>query len=127
MGRFLGKMALEFLFLKIGEGIFEQRFDEIRNYTRWGVRSDIWPIMHGTLVDPLFIYHADNNSQTETRIIYRYSLAEIRDCYYFFLFDIGNERYGIILDQQFPHPEIKNLLVDSEGNEVKFMWYSNWK
>lgn len=40
-----------------------------------------------------------------------------------FVFDIGQDRFGIILDEQFPDFSVVNDLVDNEGNKMEFIWY----
>lgn len=56
IGRFLGKMAMEFFYKEFGEAVYKQKFDAIRNYVRYGTTHEIWPILHGTLNKSLLYY-----------------------------------------------------------------------
>lgn len=125
IGRFLGKIALEFLYKKLGEEVFANKFDSLRKYVRYGTTSDIWPILHCMLKEALNSYEIDEkDNETETCTVYRYGLFEcLRYNNYVFLLDMGQERYGIILDEKFPTPEILKALIDYDGNEMEFIWY----
>ena len=124
IGRFLGKMALEFYYKEFGETVYNKEFDAIRNYVRYGTTNEIWPILYGSLNESLHYYQSDNNQATESRTIYRYGLFYIKTINaHMFLFDIGKERFGIIFDMKFPPPDIVDTLIDIENNKVQFMWY----
>jgi len=103
IGRFIGKIALEYLYTSWRDEIFDKRFDEIRHYVRHGTTSSIWPIMLGRLSENLLVYKQIGEFE-EQRTLYAYSLYEDEENnMMLFNFDIGIERYSIILDKKFPH------------------------
>lgn len=124
IGRFLGKMALEFLYKVCSQEVFEKRYDNIRKYARYGTVKTIWPILHGSLDRSLLNYKIDEEDFMETRTLYRYGIYLLkRFNTHLFVFDIGQDRFGIILDEQFPDFSVVNDLVDNEGNKMEFIWY----
>ncbi|MCG9968388.1 HNH endonuclease [Pelotomaculum terephthalicicum JT] len=125
IGRFLGKMALEFLYKAYGDEVFDKRYDDIRKYARYGTVKTIWPVLHSSLNKSLINFKIDeDNDSMETRTLYRYGIYDlIRYNTRLFIFDIGQDRFGIILDEQFPDYSVINDLVDNEGNKMEFIWY----
>lgn len=106
MGRFLGKIALEYWCKYYGEKIFEKRFDELRQYVRYGTNNAMWPIFHWNLADNLLKYE-DISDDLEEHTLYRYGYGEIKAINkLLFVFDIGSERYGMIMDEKYPDPNI---------------------
>ncbi|PKL28540.1 MAG: hypothetical protein CVV46_06080 [Spirochaetae bacterium HGW-Spirochaetae-2] len=128
IGRFLGKIALELLFKGIGDGVFDEQYEALRRYSRYGTSNEIWPLLHGVLKDPIHNWEADGGD-TESRLIYRYSIFELKryQNLVIFLFDIGSERYGIVCNQKFPNPRVVDQLIDVDGNKVQFIWYPNFR
>lgn len=124
MGRFLGKMALEFYYKRFGKKVYNKEFDAIRNYVRYGTTNEIWPILHGNLNESLLYFQQDEIQTTETRTIYRYGLFKLTKINAnMFLFDIGSDRFGIIFDMKFPPPDIVDTIIDADNNTVNFLWY----
>jgi hypothetical protein len=125
IGRFLGKMALEFLHKANDYEVFDKRYDNIRKYARYGTVKSIWPVLHCSLNESLIHYEIDEDSDsTEKRTLYRYGLYDLkRFNNRLFVFDIGHDRLGIILDEQFPDRSIISDFVDIKGNKMKFIWY----
>jgi hypothetical protein len=129
IGRFLGKMAIEFYYSEVGENVFSEKYNSLRNYVRYGTQKNIWPILHCNLITPLHDYYpCDENSKLESCIIYQYGLFHLKkhdvDT---FIFDIGNERYGILLNNVFPERDIIESLIDDDGNKLRLIHYSEYK
>jgi len=128
IGRFLGKIAIE---LAYSSGTTEKdtdSFSELAKYARYGTTDEIWPILCGTLNSRLSDWAKTPDLELEERTIYRYSLFTISDLHVMF-FDIGYERWGIILNQRFPHPLINEVIRNEDCSDIKFLWYSRkaWK
>lgn len=100
MGRFIGKIALEYWCKAFGDDVFDAMFNELRNYIRYGTNNSIWPILRCQLIDNLQTYKAINEFEEE-HTLYAYSFFEDAGLI-IFNFDIGCERYGIILNCKFP-------------------------
>jgi len=123
IGRFLAKMAVEFAYLKNLIKIENIEVDALSYYARYGSLNEIWPIIYGSLSEKLTDWKLDIAKNIEQRTIYNYSVYKVNDIAVFF-FDIGYERWGIIMNNKFPNPKIIDLLKDSETNDLKFIWYS---
>jgi len=128
IGRFLGKMAIELLAHKDRGISLDTEFDSLRKYVRYGITKSIWPILNGQLIDRLDLWKNTENKNYESRTIYSYSIIEIYN-HFIFIFDIGWDRWGIILNNQFPHPSIIEKLKDDKCQNIKFIFYqdSEWK
>lgn len=127
MGRFLGKIALEYWHKEFGSNVFDSKFDEIRKYVRYGTTKHIWPILNGKLDSNLLIFHPKNKFEEE-RTLYAYRFYEI-DGQVLFCLNIGSERYSIILTEKYPNGEIftdKFLSALCEGtNGLPNIFYYN--
>jgi len=110
MGRFLGKIALEYWCKYFGNDVFRKDFDDLRNYCRNGTTKAMWPIMHGKLKKNLLKYEPINSFEEE-QTLYAYRFIEGNGVIVF-SFDIGTERYSMILNQKYPPGSIftKELL-----------------
>ena len=128
IGRFLGKMAIELLAHKDRVISLDTEFDSLRKYVRYGITKSIWPILNGQLIDRLDLCKNTENKNYESRTIYSYSIIEIYN-HFIFIFYIGWDRWGIILNNQFPHPSIIEKLKDDQCQNIKFIFYqdSEWK
>ena len=129
IGRFVGKIGMELTAIADKEKAIAEEYDSIREYVRYGVSQSLWPLLHGSLETRLDRWKRDpSNRNTEERTIYRYALVETGP-YSAILFDIGSERWGIILNAQFPHPQINKALRNAECNDLRFIWYHDheWK
>lgn len=118
MGRFLGKIALEYWFKFYGENVFEERFNELRYYARYGTTNAMWPIFNWKLADNLLIYEYISKDLQE-HTLYRYGYGKIvKNDNLIFVFDIGTERYGIIMDDKYPNLTygiLSKLFEDVQG------------
>ena len=100
LGRFFGKIALEYCAKVYGDEVYRKEYDQIRKYARYGETKSIWPIMQNNLLENLLDYKEKNDFEEE-RTLYAYSLYEINSLI-LFNFDIGSERYSIIINQKYP-------------------------
>lgn len=128
IGRFLGKMAIELLAHKDRELSLNVKFDNLRKYVRNGITKSIWPILNGQLIDRLDSWEKMENKNYESRTIYSYSIIEVYN-HLIFIFDIGCDRWGIILNNQFPDPSIIENIKDDKCKNIKFIYYtdSEWQ
>lgn len=100
MGRFLGKIALEYWCKAYGDDVFREDFDTLRQYVRNGTTKYPWPILQNHLLENLLTYKFRSPLEVE-HTLYAYRFFEI-DSLVLFCFDIGTERYSIILNQKYP-------------------------
>ncbi len=132
MGRFLGKIALEYWCKYYGEKVFEKRFDELRHYVRYGTTNAMWPIFHWELADSLLKYE-DISKDLQEHTLYRYAYGEIKQINkLLFVFDIGSERYAIIMDEKYPDSniltyEMLSKLFDDITEFPDIFYYSQLK
>lgn len=75
MGRFLGKIALEYWYKNFGNDVFRKDFDDLRNYCRNGTTTAMWPVMHGKLKENLLKYKRINSFEEE-HTLYAYRFIE---------------------------------------------------
>ena len=104
MGRFLGKIALEYWCKEFGDDIFDVQFDELRNYVRYGTTNSMWPILRADLNENLLKYKAINEFEEE-HTLYSYSFYQVGKVV-LFCFNIGTERYSLIMNHKFPDGSI---------------------
>jgi len=128
IGRFLGKIALEYWYKQFPSGVFNERFDALRKYVRYGTSSEIWPILYCALNDNMLV-HRNVSEEYQERTLYRYALFDITSMHVIlFLLDIGCERYGMIIDNRYPRSEdfteefLNALLRDTDGNPKVFYY-----
>lgn len=124
MGRFLGKIGLEYLALKRPDVAMSKSLDQIRNYVRRGSVGWIWPIYFGRSGEfrdlRTSVALADGTLEIETEC-YRYSLGEHVDGGYVFAFGIGIEVY--VIDFFSPAPgRLSEKLID--GVSLSCLHYS---
>ena len=123
IGRFLGKIGLEYLASINYELALNPTFDELRNFVRIGSVNKLWPIFwsrYGDIKDlknPI-IEKFDYYEQVIN--CYSYSLGISNNDEYFFAFLIGTDLMMINLSNRQPRPEyLKYLDVD----RVNCLWY----
>lgn len=127
IGRFLGKVALEYWYKAFGDDVFREDFNELRMYVRNGTTKNMWPIFHGNLVENLLIYKP-KGFDLEERTLYAYRFFDTNSLL-FFCFDIGAERYSIILNQKYPpgdmlsYPVLSALCQGTNGPPDIFYYY----
>jgi len=76
----------------------------------------------------LDLWEKTKNKDYESRSIYSYSIIEVNN-HLIFIFDIGWDRWGIILNNQFPHSSIIEKIKNDKCKNIKFIYYqdSEWK
>ena len=113
IGQFLGKIALEYWYKSFGDNVFRTDFDELRNYVRNGTTKRMWPVLHGNLEENLLIYRPIG-MDIEEHTLYAYRFFEI-DSFVIFCFDIGSDRYSMIMNQKYPKG---NMFTDAILNAL---------
>lgn len=90
----------------------------------------MWPIVHWKLQNNLAKYY-HISQDTKVRVLYRYAFGEIKDTgSILFAFDIGCERYVIIINEKYPDSSklsaefISNIFDDVEGLPNLFYYLS---
>lgn len=124
MGRFLGKVGLEYLALKQPRVAISTALDPIRKYVRRGSVGWLWPIYHGNSGEfsdlRTTLDLGDGTLEIETEC-YRYSLGEHADGGHVFTFGIGTDLYVIDLFSATPGRLSKNLI---DGMSLNCIHYS---
>jgi len=125
MGRFLGKIGLEFIALQDKCLALSPDFEQIRHYVRRGTTSYIWPVFWGSQGDikdlkgPL----VDKGSYYEQEIdCYRWALGESVRGEYIFAFAMGTDLAVICLSHRNPDPWLSNVI---EGVKLDCLHYSD--
>lgn len=95
--------------------------NELVRYSRYGTVNDIWPIIYGTLNNRLSEWKMHNKIKEQT--VYKYSISMVDKLLVMF-FDIGFERWGMIMNNKYPHPRIIDFLKDQYSDDIHFLWYS---
>jgi hypothetical protein len=123
MGRFLGKIGLEYLALFDSSLALEPQFDALRNFVREGSTNQLWPIFWGQqgrisdLKGPL----VDKGGYFEQEIeCYRYSLGVTEENEYVFAFSIGVDVLLICLSHRRSEKIFTSLI---QGTELKSVYY----
>ena len=125
MGRFLGKMGLEYLASIDVQEALGQRFDQIREYVRQGVRRDIWPVYWGSQgkIRDRVSTKAEQNQIIEVETeCYAYSLGESIYGDHLFCFRMGTDLMMVCLDHA-KQTELSERCV--EGVDMQCLWYSH--
>lgn len=126
MGRFLGKMALEYWCKAFNDDAYRKDFDELRQYVRNGSVKHLWPIFQSHLTKNLLTYKAINPFEGE-HTLYSYRFFEIKSLI-IFCFDIGNERYSIFVNQKYPpssafSEQVLSVLCDNADDLPNILFY----
>ena len=123
MGRFLGKMGLEYVALANLDFAFSAQFDEIRSFVRYGSMKHLWPIYWGQqgkvedLKEPIIWDGSEGRQEIEC---YRYALWKIFGEEVLFAFSIGTDLVIICLTNRFPIPDIQNCIL---GIKLSCVYY----
>ena len=114
MGRFLGKMGLEYVALADLDCAFGVQFDDIRSFIRYGSMKHLWPIYWGQqgkledLKEPIIW---DGSEGSQEIVCYRYALGKMIRSEMIFAFSIGIDLMVICLTKRFPIPDIENCIA----------------
>jgi len=124
IGRFLGKMGLEFLASWNAAAAYDTKQDGIRRFVRYGSHDYLWPIYWGAtseayqrtlLVEP----HAEWREVD----CYTYSLALTKWGHYVFAFNMGLEVW--LIDLSSPAPGVLPETI-VQGMTLKCIYYTDW-
>lgn len=125
IGRFLGKMGLEFLARVNVNHALRTEFDLIRSFVRYGSTKYVWPIFWGQqgkwtdLKGPVIRKGQEGSQEIEC---YRYSLGKTGEEEYLFVFSIGLDLMLICLNHRFPSP---SLAKSVEGVNLSCIYYKD--
>jgi hypothetical protein len=123
LGRFLGKMGLEYVALTDYARALSVNFDKLRSYVRYGSSRALWPIFWGSqgeladLKGPMIA--VDDCIEQEIEC-YRYALGETVHGELLFAFSMGLDVMLICLSHSRPVPELAEVIQDAKLNCV---WY----
>jgi len=113
IGRFLGKMGLEYVALADLDYAFSVQFDYIRSFVRYGSTKQLWPIYRGEqgkledLKEPIIWDGLEGRQEIEC---YRYALGRMTEDEMFFAFSIGIDLMVICLTSRLPIPDIEDCI-----------------
>jgi len=115
LGRFLGKIGLEFVALSDIKHALSPAFDQIRTFVRFGSTKRLWPIYCGQqgklmeLKGPIIWDGFEGRQEIEC---YCYSLGRKLTGEILFAFRIGTDLMLICLSNDLPVPGIEDCVVD---------------
>ncbi|MGD0787564.1 MAG: HNH endonuclease [Terracidiphilus sp.] len=114
LGRFLGKMGLEYVALTMAAEAMLPLFDPLRRYVRHGSVNSLWPIYYGQSGSLGELRTEECPAETgEIEIeseCYRYSIGERIDGGYIFAFGIGTDLYAIDLTRNVPDSFVEKAI-----------------
>jgi len=114
LGRFLGKMGLEYIALTDLNYAFSVQFDDMRSFVRYGSTKYLWPIYWGKqgrledLKGPIIWNGLEARQEIEC---YRYALGRMTKDEVIFAFSIGIELMIICLTKRLPIPDVENCVA----------------
>jgi len=123
IGRFLGKMGLEYVAFTDLNYALSVQFDDVRSFVRYGSRKSLWPIYWGKqgkiedLKGPIIWSGLEGRQKIEC---YSYALARMAKGEVIFAFLIGIELMVICLTERSPIPDIENCF---EGTKLSCIYY----
>lgn len=123
LGRFLGKMGLEYVALADLNYALSVQFDDMRSFVRYGSRKSLWPIYWGKqgkiedLKGPIIWNGLEGRQKIEC---YRYALGRLPKGEVIFAFSIGIELMVICLTKRLPIPDVESCI---EGTRLSCIFY----
>jgi len=123
MGRFIGKMGLEYVAMHDVSLATTPQFDALRKYVREGTVKSIWPLFwghHGSLSDlkgDLLYKKGGFEQEVEC---YRWALGLTKDDKYIFAFAMGTDLLLICLSHSKPDPKFSKII---QGTNLECIWY----
>jgi hypothetical protein len=129
LGRFLGKMGLEYVALADLDYALGVEFDDVRAFVRYGSTKYLWPIYWGQqgkledLKGPIIWNGLEGRQEIEC---YRYALGRMRKGEAIFAFSIGIDLMVICLNKRLPIPDIESCV---EGTRLACVFYpdESWR
>lgn len=123
MGRFLGKIGLEYLALSEPHLALDSQFDALRTFVREGSVNYLWPIFAGQQgrIEELRGPLVDKGEYFEQEIeCYRYSLGVTNEKEYVFVFSVGLDLMLICLSHRRPEDRFTSFV---EGMTLRCIHY----
>lgn len=122
IGRFLGKIALELRCLAAPVAARESRYDPLREYVRFGVRKEIWPVFHRQVGSPFGLRTVvrDERGAVEKALCYEYSMLAVGAEYELLALRVGTDQWVICITDPFPTPVIRDAFP---GANLLLIWY----
>lgn len=123
LGRFLGKMGLEYVALADISYALSVQFDDMRSFVRYGSRKSLWPIYWGKqgkiedLKGPIIWSGLEGRQKIEC---YCCALARMAKGEVIFAFLIGIELMVVCLTERSPIPDIENCFA---GTTLSCIFY----
>lgn len=123
LGRFLGKMGLEYLAQVNVDHALDSKFDLIRSFIRYGSTKYLWPIFWGQqgewadLKGPVVWDGQQGRQEIEC---YRYALGKTAKGEYLLAFSIGTDLMLLCLTHRFPSHALKKSV---EGVNLSCIYY----
>jgi len=126
MGRFLGKMGLEYLARDNRAAAYASQHDLMRRFVRYGSARELWPVYWGhtaagychrriILVEPLVELHEVD--------CYSFCLGKTRRGHFVFAFSMGTDIWLVDLSSPVPSPCLQHAV---EGTALACIAYSDW-
>ena len=125
LGRFLGKMGLEYVALANADRAFSAQFDDMRSFVRYGSTRCLWPIYWGKqgkledLKGPIIWNGLEGRQEIEC---YRYALGWMAKDEVIFAFSIGIEVMVVCLTKRLPIPDVESFF---EGTRLSCVFYTD--
>jgi hypothetical protein len=125
LGRFLGKIGLEYLALASLDEALTNVFNPIRSFVRYGSTNYMWPIFWGQqgklrdLKGPIVWSGWEGYQESEC---YRYALGRTTKSEILFVFSIGIDLMLICLSHRLPNPNLKKAI---EGIALSCVYYED--
>jgi hypothetical protein len=123
LGRFLGKMGLEYVALADLNYALSVPFDDMRSFVRYGSRKSLWPIYWGKkgkiedLKGPIIWNGLEGRQKIEC---YRYALGKLPKGEVLFAFSIGIEIMVVCLTKRLPIPDVESCIA---GTRLSCIFY----
>jgi hypothetical protein len=126
LGRFLGKIGLEYVAQFNLEDAFSVRYDNIRSFVRCGSLKHLWPIYwgeYGSLYDLKGPINYEGSDRIQEIECYKFNLGEmIKTSDKVFAFSIGTDLMVICLTNGLPYQDLENCVV---GVKLSCVYYAD--
>lgn len=125
LGRFLGKIGLEYVATKSIDNALSSKYDQIRRFTRFGSTGKLWPVYFGNLGKISELKGSilrDKQGEYQEIECYRYSLGEMYTGDTVFSFKIGTDVMLICLTNDLPNPDFEKCI---NGVNMSCIFYAD--
>jgi len=123
MGRFLCKIGVELLCYSDPRYAREPKFDQARQFARFGELKGLWPIFHFVAGDIGALRHRRNDGEglVEDVHCYSFTILETPGGSVFVRLGVGTDNWIVCLNDPDPTPEIALVFPD---RDLALIWYS---